>query len=79
MEELSTAFEPGTGIFGDLLEVDVPFSGGKSIAQVMMESLNVASPSIAQALRFDDLIDQLDDQNMDAGTIGWVAAQLSKI
>ena len=41
VEELSTAFEPGTGIFGDLLEVDVPFE--KSIAQVM-ESLNVASP-----------------------------------
>lgn len=83
VEELSMAFEPGTGIFGDLLEVDVPFSGGKTIAQVMIEALGAnppgaPAPSIAQALRFDDLIDQLGDQNMDAGTIGLVAARLSQ-
>ncbi|NBT33769.1 MAG: hypothetical protein EBT13_18210, partial [Rhodobacteraceae bacterium] len=83
VQELSTAFEPGTGIFGDLLEVDVPFAGGKTIAEVMIEALGQnpegdPPPSIAQALRFDDLIATLALETMDTGTIGWVAAQLSK-
>ena len=39
----------------------------------------IPRPSIAQALRFDDLVATLADERMDEGTIGFVAAQLSKV
>ena len=58
--------------------------GGKTIAQVMIDALGSnplgdPPPSIAQALRFDDLVATLADERMDEGTIGFVAAQLSKV